>query len=76
MDKINIPRISFIIGDYKDTIILDILKQYPASNFRPLYGPPNEKNQRKLVGLVHKDIVEKLSGMLDFADATMPPKDD
>lgn len=73
---IDVPKITFIVGDHQSDMIFKFHYYNLNNNVRPLYGPEDEKGERKLVGLVSKDIVEQLSGMIDFADATMPPKDD
>lgn len=57
MDDIKIPKVTFAFGD---------------TRYRVLYGPENDKGERKMIGCIDEMYVEKVSSMLDFADTNMP----
>lgn len=69
---IKIPTITFEVGERK----ISALSMLRGKDVRPLYGPENEHGRRPLVGVVLAESVERLSSMLDYADATMPKDND
>ena len=57
IETIRIPPVTYAFGDRR---------------LRVLYGPEGEGGARQAVGAVDEEHVERVQGMLDWADAHMP----
>lgn len=62
MTDVVVPSITFVVGDRRTGMHFDM---------RPIYGPADEKGERREVGTIHRDAVERLTTLLTYADANM-----